>query len=150
FQTSFPYTAKGLSMMASVQATFDTSQADSNPPAMKRLYYYTNDVRSEIYDPQATNRLELEFDPVGGTVADVTVAFSSDGQTFQPVSVNNSNSVYSATLPQVDTSKITVRIVASDSSNNVLTYTFELPKGTAAFPTPTVTLTPTSTPQPTA
>lgn len=153
FRTDFPYKNKGQDMLAKVRATFDTANADPNPPAIKRLYTYTNGVRSEIYDPSGVNKIEVEFDPVLGELSTVGISFSADGLNFQPLTVENNSAVYSAFLPSTGTGKIALNLLAKDAAGNELSYTFELPKGVSNVPppptTPTPTNNPTLTPQPT-
>jgi subtilisin family serine protease/outer membrane biosynthesis protein TonB len=171
---NFPYIDKGINLTGIVIASFNTSLADPNPPAFKRFYFYANNARSEVYDPNYTSRLDMEIDPVGGTISNVTSSYSLDlGVTFQPLTTNNSTGVYSVTIPNGLTPSgniLTIKINAVDNSNNTLTYTFQVPVGTAPvwnypsptptppsgsptptpspIPTPTSTSTPTPTPSP--
>lgn len=149
FSTDFPYKSKGQDMTAKVRASFDTANSDPNPPAIKRLYSYTNDARSEIYDPNGINKIEVEFDPVGGSISSVAISFSADGINFQPLTVNNNGTEYSAYLPKTETGKIAVSLLTKDIAGNELNYTFELPKGVSNAPVPTITPTATPTPAPT-
>lgn len=157
FKATVPYKAKGLDMTGKVSAVFDTSRADPNPPSIKRLYYYTNDERSEIYDPNGLNKVEVDFDPVGGTLTNATIAFSTDGQTFEQLPVTNNGLTYTAILPQTGTGKVTIKVTAKDTAANELNYSFELPQGVSSAPLPSITPTgiptaaptPTSTPTPT-
>jgi len=143
---TFSYMNKGMSLTGKVLANFDTSLADPNPPAFKRLYYYANNARSEVYDPAVANRVEFELDPVGGTMGAVTVNYSASGGTMSPATVTLANGVYTASIPSVSgLTKMTLQITGADSSGNSLSYTFELPVGTAP-PPPNITGTPTPTP----
>lgn len=149
FQADFPYKNKGQDMLAKVRAAFDTSKADPNPPAIKRLYTYTNGARSEIYDPSGVNKIEAEFDPVGESMSSVAISFSADGLNFQPLTVDNNAAVYSTILPSTGTEKVTIQLLAKDTAGNELNYTFELPEGVSSAPPPTTTPAPTNTPIPT-
>jgi subtilisin family serine protease len=148
----FPYKNKGIDMVGKVESVFDTTKSDKNPPAIKRLYYYANNVRSEVYDPGVSNRLELEFDPVGGSMSSVKVEAAADTGSFTPLTTVLSNGVYLTSFGNIPvTSKLALRLTATDNSSNSLTYTFELPKGTAGSPPqpPPPTATPTIGPSPT-
>jgi subtilisin family serine protease len=152
---SFPYEDAGQSLQAQVKLDFDTTLADASPPAIKRLYYYAGNLRSEVYDPTVLNRLELELDPVGGVLTTVQLEYATDGTTFLSLPVSTpSNGVYTASLPtRSGLSVLTLRLTAGDDSGNTLAYTFQLPDGSAsAPPTPTSTSTaivPTATSTPT-
>jgi len=133
---NFSYMDHGVSLVGKVDANFNTSLADPNPPAIKRLYYFSDNERSEVYDPSVSNRLEFELDPIGGSLNQVSVSYSQDGSTFQPVTVSNqAGIVYSANIPSVSgVSIISIRLMAVDNSNNSLSYTFQLPMGKAPVP----------------
>jgi hypothetical protein len=63
--------------------------------------------------------------------------------------VTLNSGVYSADIPSVTgISKMTLQLIATDNSNNSLSYTFELPVGTAP-PAPSITPTPDPTTNPT-
>jgi hypothetical protein len=144
-RVDFPYKNKGLDMLGKVRASFDTSLADPNPPAFKRLYYYSNNARSEVYDSSKPNRVEFELDPIGGTMGTVTVNYTASGGTMTPAAMTVTNGVYSANIPSVSgLTKMTIQITGADSSGNSLSYTFELPVSTAPpVPSGTIALTPT-------
>ncbi len=144
FDLDFPYVAHGATVGANVKAIFDTTKTDPNPPAIKRMAYYANGVRSEVYDSSGDNRVEFELDPIGGTLLGVTVDYSKDGSTFEPLAlVCFSNGFFGVDIPNsVSTSNMRVRLSATDASNNSLAYTFGLPAGTA--PTGTA-ITPSAT-----
>ena len=145
---AMPYADKGISMTGNVTAMFNTSLADPNPPAFKRMYYFANNSRSEVYDPAVPNRVEFELDPVGGTMATVSANYSASASTMQPTPVTLTNGVYTANIPSVPAlTKMTIQIIGTDSSGNSLSYSFELPVGTAP-PPPNGTPTPTPTPTP--
>jgi len=153
---NFPYMDQGISLTGIVKASFNTSLADPNPPAFKRFYFYANGVRSEAYDPNYTSRVDMEIDPVGGTISNVTSSYSLDGgNTFQQLATTNSSGVYSVTIPSglaPNGNILTIKINATDNSSNALTYTFQVPVGTAPiwnYPSPTPTPMPSPTPTPT-
>lgn len=127
---SFAYQIKSQDMNAKVDAKFNTSATDPNPPSIKRLYFFTNDIRSEVYNETAPNRLEFEFDPVGGTISQAKASYSTNGTNFVSLAVNSGTNGYSVDIPALQNlSKITFKIEATDSTNNSLAYTFELPRG---------------------
>ncbi len=130
FKTDFPYKNKGLDMVGKVDATFDTSLSDPNPPSFKRLYFLSGSLRTEQFDPTVVNNIEFELDPVGGSLSQVKASYSKDGTTFHPMTVRQNGSVYSANITPVSgISKVAVRISATDNSSSSLTYTFEMPVG---------------------
>ncbi|HEX8160456.1 MAG TPA: Ig-like domain-containing protein [Pyrinomonadaceae bacterium] len=124
---SFPYVNRGVSLTAKVKANFNTALADPNPPALTQLKYTTNGVPSDAHDSSATNQLSFAFDPVGGTLAQASAAFSGDGTTFTPLAVAPSGGGFVAGVPAVQFTKLTLRVTGTDSSGNALEYTFELP-----------------------
>ncbi|MBX4190416.1 S8 family serine peptidase, partial [Candidatus Parcubacteria bacterium] len=127
FSTTVPYKNNGQSLNAKVVAQFNTSTSDPNPPSIKRMYYFTNNVRSEQHDGSGSNKIEFMLDPVGGNLGEVILESSNDGVNFSPVAVQESSGVYQAATPSAMGNKITLRLSASDSSANKLIYTFELP-----------------------
>ena len=136
-KASFPYKNKGLDMTGSVLSSFNTSLSDPNPPAIKRLLYFSNNARSEVYDKTVgNNRIEFELDPIGGTMTGGSASYSLDGNTFTSINVTGTNGVYTANVPTglAVTSILTLRIEGTDNSNNLLSYTFQLPVGTAPNP----------------
>lgn len=153
---TFPYMNLGRSLNSKTIASFDTSKADPNPPAFKRLYYYANNARSEVYDPAVNgNYVQFEMDPVGGTMGSITVQYAVDGKTFQPISVSNTNGVFTAIMPSGLSSGsniVDIDIRASDDTGNILDYDFQMPFGIApnpiVSPTPTIVSTPLPTPTP--
>ena len=133
-ESSFTYPVLSRTMTGKVTLAFDTSKADPNPPAITKLYYYTNGTRNEFYNPSAQNTVSIDFDPVGGTLSNVTVSLSGDNTTFVAASGSLSQNTYFATLPQVPgLANVWIKVDAVDLSNNRLTYTFELPVDTAQF-----------------
>ncbi|MES3005921.1 MAG: S8 family serine peptidase [Patescibacteria group bacterium] len=148
FSASFPYQNQSQNLTGSVVASFDTTLADPNPPTIKRLYYFSKGARSDVYDPAVSNTIELEFDPVGGSMKSVLVSYSVDGTNFIPLSVTSAGAVYQAGISSSTASgKITLRIIASDNADNSLQYTFELPLGSApSSPSPLPNPVPNPTP----
>jgi subtilisin family serine protease len=125
---SFPYKNRGVSLSAKVKANFNTSLADPNPPALTQLKYTTNGVPSDAHDSSAaTNQLFFAFDPVGGTLAQPSAAYSGDGINFTALSLTQSGGGYVANVPPVNLTKLTLRVTGTDNSGNSLEYTFELP-----------------------
>ena len=124
---SFPYRNRGISLNAQVSATFDTSLPDANPPALTELQYVTNGARSDIHDSNANNQLFFAMDAVGGSLAQVSAAYSGDGSNFTPLPVTPAGSGFAADVPAVPFTKLAIRLTGVDSSNNRLDYTFELP-----------------------
>lgn len=148
---AFPYKNKGIDLTGKVKAVFNTKLTDKNPPMLTRLYYYSNNARSEVYDPMTENRLEFSVDPVGSTLGQVAVSYSTDNTVFTPLAGSLTADGYSVSVPGgLGAAKLTLNIHAVDSSGNSLEYTFELPNGTAPpapsvipTPLPTVSATPT-------
>lgn len=131
---TFPYIDNGQSLNSNIVASFDTSKSDPNPPAFKRLYYYANNARSEVYDPTVADRIEFELDPVSGTMGTVTSSYATDGITFKSLTTTNSGGIYSASIPgslTSSSSKIDIDIHALDSTGNYIDYDFQLPFGNA-------------------
>lgn len=127
---SFPFTIGKTTMNAKMVANFNNSLADPSPPSIKRLYYFTNDVRSEDYNETVANRLEFELDPVGGSISSAKASYSTDGTNFTPMNLKNQAGNYSANLPSIPgLSKITLMLEATDKAGNSLSYSFELPRG---------------------
>jgi hypothetical protein len=124
---SFPYFNRGVSLTAKVKANFNTALADPNPPALTQLKYTTGGVRSDVHDSSTTNQLFFAFDPVGGTLAQASAAYSGDGTTFTPLTVTPSGGGFVASVPAVQFTKLTLRVTGTDGSGNALEYTFELP-----------------------
>ncbi|MDQ3908415.1 MAG: Ig-like domain-containing protein, partial [Acidobacteriota bacterium] len=124
---SFNYYDRGVSLNARVHASFNTTLADPNPPALTQLTYTTNGVPSDAHDSAANNQLYFAFDAVGGTLSQATAAFSGDGTSFTPIPAAPSGAGYVANVPAVPFTKLTLRITGTDSSGNSLQYTFELP-----------------------
>jgi subtilisin family serine protease len=142
-RTSLNYQNQGLALTASVSASFDTSLTDPNPPAFKRLNYFTGSVRSDVHDSAASNHLEFELDPVGGTLGIIQAQVSIDGTNFSALTVTESSGNYSADVPAQSGSKVWLKITAPDNSNNQLVYTFQLPNANPLADTtsPTTTIT---------
>ncbi len=136
-RVDFPYQVRGSGMTGQAVLAFNNSLPDPNPPAIKKLYFYSDRARSEAYDPAMSNRVVAEFDPIGGNIGNVAMSYSTDGATFTPFSVVRSPSgEYTGTIPQVvGGSLMNIRLEATDSSNNTLSYTFQVPIG-AATPLP--------------
>jgi subtilisin family serine protease len=124
---SFPYFNRGVALNAKVRATFDTTLADPNPPALVQLKYTTNGARSDAHDSAAANQLYFAMDAVGGTLAQASAAFSGDGTSFNPLALTPSGAGYTANVPAVPFTRLTLRVAGTDSSGNTLEYTFELP-----------------------
>ena len=143
FETTFSYKIGGKSMKSNVHAIFDTANVDSNPPAFKRLSYYSGGVRSEVYDSSVDNTIEIELDAIGGTISSAIVDYSGDETNFISAQVNQSGGVYTGVIPKgLTTSMLNVRVTAKDDVENTLIYTFGLPSGTVAPISPTFTPTP--------
>ncbi|MBD0369727.1 MAG: S8 family serine peptidase [Pyrinomonadaceae bacterium] len=122
----FPYYIRGQSMHAKVSASFDTTLADPNPPALTQLQYSTGGVRSEVHDSSTSNQLFFAMDAVGGSLSQVSAGFSGDGMNFSPLALTPTGGGYSATVPAVPFTKLSIRLTGVDNSNNRLDYTFEL------------------------
>jgi hypothetical protein len=129
FTSTYPYKNAGESMNGMVDISFNTGLADANPPAVRRLSFFVNGSRSEIYNISGNNKLELEVDPVGGTLASVDVQYSTDGITFTSVTLATSSAGYSGNMPSVPTSttKVKIKLTALDAAGNTFVETFELP-----------------------
>ena len=130
--TDFEYLADGKLMKANVLARFDTSQNNRNPPSIRSFGYFVDGMRAEVYDSSKQNEVRVDIDPVGGSLSSLQIGFSADGSSFSSLSVNNGRAI----LPSVNANKITLRIEATDSSNNMLQYTFELPAGSVGDVSP--------------
>ncbi|MBI3261195.1 S8 family serine peptidase [Candidatus Berkelbacteria bacterium] len=125
---SFGYRVHNQLMKAKLSAKFNLASTDPNPPAIKRLYFYTNGKRSELYEPGVANRLEFEFDPIGGSIAQAKASYASDGVSFTPLPLQGSAGTYAVDLPDFPTAtKLSIQIQGSDGAGNSLSYTFELP-----------------------
>ncbi len=125
---SFPYMNRGVSLNAKVKANFNTALSDPNPPAITQLRYTTNGVPSDVHDSAtSSNQLTFAFDPVGGTLAQVSAAYSGDGTNFTSLSLTQNGGSYVATVPRVNLTKLTLRLTATDAAGNSLEYTFEMP-----------------------
>ncbi len=138
FNASFPYKILGQSMTGSVEQSFNTSLADKNPPYFNRLSFFTNSIKSESYNKTYQNRVEFEFNPDGGAMGAVTLAYAQNGGAFTDIPVTISGVTYKATLPLIDltTGKVSLRVKALDSSGNYMQYTFDLPVTTGTIETP--------------
>lgn len=133
FRLDFPYKNKSVDLTGKVRATFDTSLTDPNPPSLKKLYFYSDNKRSEQFEPPVVNKVEAEFDPVGGSLKTVGISYSKDGATFKPLTLTNTNEVYAANITPADgIAKLTVKISTTDNSGNNLTYSVELPVGSGS------------------
>lgn len=125
---SFGYRVRNQLMRAKLSAKFNLASSDPNPPAIKRLSFFSGGKRSELYEPGIANRLEFELDPIGGSIAQAKASIASDGTSFVPLAVQGSAGNYAADLPILpDATKLSVRIEGSDAAANSLSYTFELP-----------------------
>lgn len=148
FSASFPYRIDGNLMNGMVESGFNTTMPDPNPPYMEQIGFFTNGVRNQTYDKNYPNKVEFGFNANGGSLTSVMLSYATDGTTFQDVPLTLSGSIYSATLPTLNmtTGKITLKVKATDSSNNYLQYSFEMPIAPVAVSVPdsiapTVTIT---------
>jgi hypothetical protein len=125
-----PYEMSGKNYSGNFTANFDTSVSDPNPPSINRMFFYSNGERSEYYRPGKNHLVEMEFDPIGGSISQVLVSYSLNGTAYIPLTVSNSGGVYSSTIPNITgVNKTSIKISAVDSSSNNMTYIFELPVG---------------------
>ncbi|MFY9484668.1 MAG: S8 family serine peptidase [Patescibacteria group bacterium] len=124
----FGYRVRNQAMKAKFSAKFNLASTDSNPPAIKRLYFFTGGKRSELYEPGLNNRLEFELDPIGGSITQAKVSYATDGVSFTPLPVQGSFGSYAVDLPNLPAAtKLSLQIEGSDAAANSLSYTFELP-----------------------
>ncbi|MCX6808805.1 MAG: hypothetical protein NTW50_04025 [Candidatus Berkelbacteria bacterium] len=128
---AFKYQINGFDYSSVVDAKFDTRKSDKNPPAINWLHFYADGKRSQsfINSQKIDNTVQFSLDPVGGNLTDVKLAWATDlNGSYTPVVVTKKDTDYVATLRQLNlTNKIACQIVATDDSNNQLTYSFELP-----------------------
>ncbi len=137
FHAAFPYQITAKNMNADFLASFNTGAADPNPPSIKHIKFYTGGSLSEVYDAAKTNKLEMEFYPNTGTISSMELSYSTNnGTSYSNIQTTNSSGVYTASIPQVQTSgKIAFKVKVTDSANNYMQYTFEMPT-TSFVPTP--------------
>ncbi len=132
---SYSYMTQGTNMTAKVTETFNTALSDPNPPAIKRLYQYTDGLRKDVYMKDKTNSFEIQLDPVGGVVSQFTAYYSIDnGLSYVPLTVSTlADSTYRFTLPNsISLNKIDIKIDAVDSSSNRLVFEFSIPANLVA------------------
>gem|GEM_PF-2273704 len=131
FYLTGSYEDDGYPLTSNVEADFDTTLSDPNPPSIEQLYLYSNGQRSEVFNPAVDNQIVYKLDPVGGTLATTTASISTDGVNFSSISLNASSSAYVADIPAgsiISTGTSTViQITGADDSGNILKYTFGLP-----------------------
>jgi subtilisin family serine protease len=126
--TSIPYQITGQNMNADIVASFNTSLGDPNPPALQRLYFYTDNAPSEVYNAGKSNKLEVQFDPNLGTISTVEASYATDGTNYHALTNTLANGVYTISVPSLTVSgKLTLSLKATDNSGNYFQYTFELP-----------------------
>ncbi len=119
------FTLNTIENSARVNATFDTSLADKNPPAFKYLHMYTDNLYSDFVYTEKTNEFEFELDPVSGTLASVDMWYYDTS--WHALSLTSSGNVYNTSLPSgITTTKVRFRILAVDDSGNSLDYEFDL------------------------
>jgi len=124
------YKIDGQTMKSKVLATSDTSKPDPNPPSIKRLYHFTDDHRSEVYRQNKTNRLQFEFDAVGGNISQVALKYGIGEIPTNPIEMSSNAGVYSAILPVVNSGSLaSFSLEVQDDSGNKLNYTFQMPIG---------------------
>jgi subtilisin family serine protease len=136
FRATSTHQIGGENFSARVLAEFDTSLTDRNPPTIKRLYFFTDDERSETFgQAPSENRLELEFDPMGGEIAEVTAGLVAQDGSVEALTVNADRGVYEAVASAtIEATSTTLRVSGIDDSGNSLTYDFDLPVVTSNLP----------------
>lgn len=134
FSTTFEYLVWGTTAyQGSYTGSFSSGLTDPNPPALTQLYFKSQGERSQAYDPNLINQIEISLDPIGGTLIAPTVSLD------QPTVIANlpytlENDVYRVTLPSgLSGDRISVKIIAQDISGNTSRWTFELPIGSSIY-----------------
>lgn len=127
---SFPYKIESQDFQAKVSMKYDRSKPDYSPPSFTKLYFFSADKRSEVYDSGQSNRIEFGFDPNVGQMdeAKIKAYYSLDSTNFTPIAITGTGGNLVANIPAVSAiGKIAFRLESSDTNGNSLAYTFELP-----------------------
>lgn len=128
--SKIPYKIKANFFNAKLQLGFDTGKIDGTPPSINKLYVYSGNRRSEVYDETTSNKIIFQADPVDGAIKSLKVSYSKDGINFLKLKEIYNNPSISVELPKIKSiAKITIKLEAYDSSDNYLSYIFELPSG---------------------
>jgi subtilisin family serine protease/chitodextrinase len=129
FNSNFTYKIQNQSMNGLVNATFNTSLSDKNPPTITKLYFSSNSCRSERYNSLYTSTINTIFDPVGGSISSATASYATDiDSNFSPLTMSGSGTTYSIAIPaSITGSKLKIKLFVTDNASNTFTYTFEVP-----------------------
>ncbi len=111
---------------ATVEAIFDTRLADASPPSIKSLNIISNGKYVNIIDPLQSSQIQFSLSDSYG-IRNVLLEYKSElSSEWHNLTLTNSNTLYSTDIP--DTLKkgyTSLRITASDNSDNKLIYTVE-------------------------
>ncbi|MCS7093659.1 MAG: S8 family serine peptidase [Candidatus Aenigmarchaeota archaeon] len=121
------YKIRGKDYRAEVNATFNTSKEDKDPPFIKTLFLMHDGNLSDFFHPKGENILLIDTDPDGGEISSVSVYVKKGVDIWEKIETNKRDGFYRATLPilNLPSDKYTIKIEIVDNSSNILTYTFE-------------------------
>lgn len=125
------YFIGGMQGSAAARLDFNTSLADPNPPALYLLNLLEDGQQTESITPNVSNAaLKFEVGDDESGLKSVSAQIMLNGA-WQSLGLQSSNlpygTAYTAALPPIPAdSYVSMRIIASDNSNNSLTYTFWL------------------------
>ena len=126
---------------------FSASRLDRCPPSLRKLDFLSGGVPAQVIDPSRPYLLRFTVDPEKAVWRDSTDAvrflsfrMKTDLSDWRPLSVTLDpvSGVYSSAiaLDPDGASLYTFELVITDSSDNKMTYLFELPRGTVPMPGP--------------
>ncbi|MBD3249814.1 S8 family serine peptidase, partial [Candidatus Woesearchaeota archaeon] len=119
------FTLNTIENSARINATFDTSLADKDPPALEYMHMYTDNLYSDFVYTKKTNEFEFKVDPLDGAIASVNMWYNNGS--WNSIALTNIGNIYNATVPSgITTTKVRFRILAVDDSGNSLDYEFDL------------------------
>ena len=134
-----------------------SSSDDREAPITRNFSFLSGGMPAQVVDStRSPHTMKFTLDPLGGTISSVVLRLKTDIADWQDLTLNQDSTTeeYSASVSVItDANLYTFELTATDNSNNVLTYSFQLPKGTVpggggGVPTPSPSPTPTPTPTP--
>ncbi|MGE5399057.1 MAG: putative Ig domain-containing protein, partial [Ignavibacteriales bacterium] len=122
----------GRYVKATMETEFDTRKADKNPPCMKSFNIISNGLITCIPDSASGGKILFEIDDNNGTIGesgikDVTLEYRTEAASdWLRMNLDRDNTTYTSNIPPTfDKGYVSLRFVAKDNSDNILTYTVE-------------------------
>jgi parallel beta-helix repeat protein len=122
------YSINGINRTALVNATFNTSKSDKNPPSLTSLNLISNGELTDIIRISGDNKLNFSVDPIGGSINSVFAYYNTSNEWIQ-LSLTNDGLNYSAQIipTGLNSANCSFKIVVVDDSFNSLEYQFQVP-----------------------